>query len=67
MPFRIITKLGIIRIAGFRTLIKKRLHDQIPTRIGTVSIKKTAADQFYISLQLGSDIAFTKKYDKTQK
>lgn len=60
-------KLGIIRIAGFRTLIKKRLHDQIPTRIGTVSIKKTAADQFYLSLQLGSDIAFTKKYDKTQK
>ena len=50
-----------------RKLIKKRLLDRIPTRIGTASIKKTADDQFYLSLQLGSDIAFVKDYAKTQK
>ena len=60
-------KLGIVRIAGLRKLIKKRLFDHIPTRIGTASIKKTADDQFYLSLQLGSDIAFVKDYAKTQK
>ncbi len=60
-------KLGIVRIAGLRKLIKKRLLDRIPTRIGTASIKKTADDQFYLSLQLGSDIAFVKDYAKTQK
>ena len=59
-------KLGIIRIAGFRKLIKERLLKQIPTRIGTVTIKKTADDQFYLSMQLGSDIAFVKELPKTQ-
>ena len=60
-------KLGIVRIAGLRKLIKKRLFDHIPTRIGTASIKKTADNQFYLSLQLGSDSAFVKDYAKTQK
>ena len=59
-------KLGIVRIAGFRKLIKERLLKQIPTRIGTVTIKKTADDQFYLSMQLGSDIAFVKDLPKTQ-
>ena len=58
-------KLGVVRIAGFRKLIKKRLFDCIPTRIGTVTIKKTADDQFYLSMQLGSDIAFVKDLPKT--
>lgn len=58
-------KLGIVRIAGFRKLIKERLLKQIPTRIGTVTIKKTADDQFYLSMQLGSDTAFVKPYAKT--
>ena len=53
-------KLGIVRIAGFRKLIKERLLNHIPTRIGTVTIKKTADEQFYLSMQLGSDIAFVK-------
>ncbi|PEG76642.1 transposase, partial [Lactobacillus sp. UMNPBX19] len=60
-------KLGIVRIAGLRKLIKKRLFNRIPTRIGTASIKKTADDQFYLSLQLGSDSAFAKNYAKTNK
>ena len=59
-------KLGIVRIAGFRRLIKERLLNHIPTRIGTVTIKKTADDQFYLSMQLGSDIAFVKELAKTQ-
>ena len=59
-------KLGIVRIAGFRKLIKERLLKQIPTRIGTVTIKKTADDQFYLSMQLGSDTAFVKALPKTQ-
>ena len=58
-------KLGVVRIAGFRKLIKKRLFNCIPTRIGTVTIKKTADDQFYLSMQLGSDIAFGKDSPKT--
>jgi putative transposase len=57
-------KLGIVRIAGFRKLIKERLLKQIPTRIGTVTIKKTADDQFYLSMQLGSDTAFVRNYLK---
>ena len=59
-------KLGIVRIAGLRKLIKERLLKQVPTRIGTVTIKKTADDQFYLSMQLGSDIAFVKELAKTQ-
>ena len=59
-------KLGIVRIAGFRKLIKERLLNHISTRIGTVTIKKTADDQFYLSMQLGSDIAFVKALPKTQ-
>ena len=59
-------KLGIVRIAGFRRLIKERLVNHIPTRIGTVTIKKTADEQFYLSMQLGSDIAFVKALPKTQ-
>lgn len=62
-----VPKLGIVRIAGFRKKIKQRLLDKIPTRIGTVTIKKTADDQFYLSLQLGSDIAFSNTYAKVQK
>lgn len=49
-----------------RPVIKDRLLNHVATRISTVSIKKTADDQFYLSMQLGSDIAFTKKYAKTQ-
>lgn len=59
-------KLGVVRIAGFRRLIKERLLKHIPTRIGTVTIKKTADDQFYLSMQLGSDTAFVKELPKTQ-
>ena len=58
-------KLGIVRVAGFRKLIKERLLNHISTRIGTVTIKKTADDQFYLSMQLGSDTAFVKPYAKT--
>ncbi|MDM8277608.1 transposase, partial [Lactobacillus gallinarum] len=32
----------------------------------TVTIKKTADDQFYLSMQLGSDTAFVKELPKTQ-
>ena len=59
-------KLGVVRIAGFRKLIKERLLNHIPTRIGTVTIKKTADDQFYLSMQLGSDTAFVKELFKTR-
>ena len=59
-------KLGVVRIASFRKLIKERLLNHIPTRIGTVTIKKTADDRFYLSMQLGSDIAFVKELPKTQ-
>ncbi|ANZ56614.1 RNA-guided endonuclease InsQ/TnpB family protein [Lactobacillus helveticus] len=59
-------KLGVIRIAGLRKLIKERLLKHVSTRIGTVTIKKTAGDQFYLSMQLGSDIAFAQKLPKTQ-
>ena len=59
-------KLGVIRIAGLRKLIKDRLFKHVPTRIGTVTIKKTADDQFYLSMQLGSDTAFVKELPKTQ-
>lgn len=59
-------KLGVVRIAGLRKLIKERLFKHIPTRIGTVTIKKTAEDQFYLSMQLGSDLAFVKELPKTQ-
>lgn len=59
-------KLGNVKVSGLRSVIKARLLNHVSTRIGTVSIKKTADDQFYLSLQLGSDVAFTKKYAKTQ-
>ncbi|AUI76647.1 RNA-guided endonuclease TnpB family protein [Lactobacillus helveticus] len=59
-------KLGVICIAGLRKLIKDRLLKRVSTRIGTVTIKKTAGDQFYLSMQLGSDIAFAQKLPKTQ-
>ncbi|WP_343749456.1 RNA-guided endonuclease TnpB family protein, partial [Lactobacillus kefiranofaciens] len=59
-------KLGVVRIAGLRKLIKERLLKHIPTRIGTVTLKKTADDQFYLSMQLGSDLAFVKELAKTQ-
>ena len=59
-------KLGVVRIAGLRKLIKERLFKHIPTRIGTVTIKKTAEDQFYLSMQSGSDLAFVKELPKTQ-
>lgn len=59
-------KLGVVRIAGLRKLIKDRLLKHVSTRIGTVTIKKTADDQFYLSMQLGSDIAFAQKLPKTQ-
>lgn len=59
-------KLGIVRISGLHPLIKERFLNHVSTRIGTASVKKTANNQFYLSLQLGSDIAFTKKYAKTQ-
>lgn len=59
-------KLGVVRIAGFRKLIKDCLLNHLPTRIGTVTIKKTADDQFYLSLQLGNDTASVKELPKTQ-
>lgn len=55
-----------MRIAGFRKLIMERLSKRIPTRIGTVTIRKTADDQFYLSMQLGSDFAFSKSFSKTK-
>lgn len=58
-------KLGVVRIAGFRKLLKNRLLNHIPTRIGTVTINKTVDDQFYLSMQLGSDTAFVKSWGKT--
>lgn len=58
-------KLGTVRIACLRALIKKRLLNHVSTRIGTVTVKKTADDQFYLSMQLGSDTAFAEKYSKT--
>ncbi|MCJ2171598.1 RNA-guided endonuclease InsQ/TnpB family protein [Lactobacillus kefiranofaciens] len=59
-------KLGVVRIAGFRKLIEARLLNHIPTRIGTVTIKKIADNQFYLSMQLGSDVSFVKDLPKTQ-
>src|SRR5699024_2230590 len=59
-------KLGIVRIAGFRRLNKERLLNHIPTRIGTVTIKKTADDQIYLSMQLGSDIVLVTELAETQ-
>lgn len=59
-------KLGNVRISGLRPVIKDRLLKHVSTRIGTVSIKKTVDDQFYLSLQLGSDMAFTRKFAKTK-
>jgi putative transposase len=59
-------KLGVVRIAGFRKLIEARLLNHIPTRIGTVTIKKNADNQFYLSMQLGSDVSFVKDLPKTQ-
>lgn len=58
-------KLGLVRISGLRNLIKKRIQKQIPTRIGTVTISKTADDQFYVAFQLASDYPFVKKFIKT--
>ena len=58
-------KLGIIRISGFRKLIKERLLNHIPTRIGTVTIKKSPDNKYFVSLQLASDIPFVKALPKT--
>lgn len=51
-----IPKLGRLRIKGSY----QRLLDHHPgqIRIGTVTISKNATDQYFVSLQLGSDIPF---------
>ena len=53
-------KIGIIKVKNVRNFIKKRINNQIPTRIGTVTLRKTVDNQFYVSLQLASDIPFAK-------
>ena len=62
-----VPKLGILRIAGLRNLIKERINKQIPTRIGTVTLKKTAAGDFTLSLQLASDVPFVKHLPKNSQ
>lgn len=56
--------LGRVRVSGLRKEIKKRLSKHIPTRIGTVTIKKSADGIFTISLSLASDIPFAKPMQK---
>lgn len=56
--------LGRVRIAGLRKKIKKRLSKHIPTRIGTVTVKKSADDIFTVSLLLASDIPFVEPMEK---
>lgn len=53
-------KIGVIKVKNVRNFIKKRINKQIPTRIGTVTLRKTVDNQFYVSLQLASDIPFAK-------
>lgn len=55
-------KIGRIRISGSHERILK-LNQEI--RIGTVTIKKDSADNYYVSMQLGSDSPFVKKIEKT--
>ncbi|MGN1271534.1 MAG: RNA-guided endonuclease InsQ/TnpB family protein [Lactobacillus sp.] len=62
-----VPKLGTVRISGLRKLLKERIKKRIPTRIGTVTIKKTADNQFYLSMQLASDTQFVKSKAKTGK
>lgn len=62
-----VPKLGIVRISGLRKLVRERFKAQIPTRIGTVTIKKTADNQFYLAMQLGSDTQFVKPKVQTGK
>ena len=53
-----VPKLGILRVAGLRDLIKERISKQIPTRIGTVTIKRTAAGvlvRFFLLSHQASD------------
>ena len=59
-----VPKLGILRVADLRNLVKERISKQIPTRIGTVTIKKTATGDFTLSLQLASDVPFVKYLPK---
>ena len=58
-------KMGIVRISDLRELIKERLLNHISTRIGTVTIKRSPDDKYFVSLQLASDIPFVKALPKT--
>lgn len=50
-----VPKIGRLRVAGSQSRLLDR---NLETRIGAVTLTKDAADRFFISLQLASDIPF---------
>lgn len=60
-----IPKLGRLRTKGSYQRLLDHHPDQI--RIGTVTISKNGTDQFFVSLQLGSDEPFVDKISRTNR
>lgn len=59
--------LGTVRIKGSKKRLRCLLARTEPTRIGTLTITKDAADRFFLSMQLGSDAPFVEAPRSTSK
>ena len=57
-----IPKIGIVRI---KSLPKKVMQYKDDIHIATTTIRKTASDKYFISLQLSSNLPFVNKFDNT--
>ncbi|MFT8412120.1 MAG: RNA-guided endonuclease TnpB family protein [Schleiferilactobacillus perolens] len=62
----ILPKVGRLRIKGHYRHVLDRDRQGIETRIGTVTITKTASDQYYLSMQLGSTEPFARPLPKKE-
>ena len=59
-------KLGFVKVA-YSPKIMERLMKQKDVKVGTVTIRKTVTDEFFVSLQLASKHPFVKKMHKLPK
>ncbi len=63
----LLPKLGKIRFAGSPKLVSSLLSHTDNTRIGTVTIRKDAVGEYWVSLQIASEYPFHELLPKTGK
>lgn len=61
----ILPKIGRVRMKGNTKFVRELLTRKCDTRIGTATVTKEPNEEYYISMQLGSDCPFIKKLQKT--